>query len=322
MRASCLPLTVGLLVLCVGASGAEVSVELRPKATLGRVAEIAIGDIASVESADAALKAGIERLKVGTAPRSQNAGYVLRSQVERQIRLSFPGTVGHIHWRGSERVHVRFAGTQIAGAEIEARARAYLENSLRERYANVRVEPVATGPLTVPLGVVELQPRACGRPAAARRMCVWMDVRLDGAPFKSVPVWFRVQAYRSVLVAKSPRPAGTAFYSNDFTTELREVSALSSAPLAPGEEGRAARLKRTLAFGEVLLRGDIEPMPAVARNQEVTVKIRAGMIRVEAPGLALSDGRLGSVIRVQNPLSREIYRARIVDEGVVMVNIR
>ena len=32
--------------------------------------------------------------------------------------------------------------------------------------------------------------------------------------------------------------------------------------------------------------------------------------------------RLGSVIRVQSPSSKEIYRARIVDQGVVTLNIR
>jgi flagella basal body P-ring formation protein FlgA len=153
-------------------------------------------------------------------------------------------------------------------------------------------------------------------------MCVWVDVLADDARFKTIPVWFKVEAYRRVLVAKAASPAGAAYDASFFAAELRDTAVLPGPALAPEDDTRGMRLKRALVPGDAVLRSDLEPMPFVVRSQDLTVKILTGAILIEAPGVALSDGRLGSTIRVQNPSSKEIYRAKIVDQGVVTVNIR
>jgi flagella basal body P-ring formation protein FlgA len=312
-----------MLALAGTPCAAALGIELHAKAILRHAAEIAVRDIASVESDDKGLKEGVERLKVGSVPRAAGAGYILRTQVERQIGMAFPATLGHISWSGPERVELRVAGIQVSGAEIDSSARAWLEDSLRRHHEKAKVEVVSPAqPVVVPEGVASLRSRACGRDAPSRRMCVSVEVLANDVAFRTIPVWFKVEAYRRVLVAKVAHPAGAAYEAGLFAAELRDVTALPGPALAPEDEARAMRLKRSLAPGEVALRSDLEPIPFVVRNQDLTVKILAGAIVIEAPGVALSDGRLGSVIRVQSPSSKEIYRARIVDQGVVTLNIR
>jgi flagella basal body P-ring formation protein FlgA len=302
---------------------AGLSVELRPRAILQHADEIAVRDIASVESEDKALREGVERLKVGTVPGALSAGFILRSQVERRIGIAYPETLGHISWSGPERVELRVAGIQVSGAEIDAAARGFLDESLRGRHESTKLEVVSPAhPVAVPQGVVTLNTRACGKEAPSRRMCVWVDVLANDTVFRAIPVWFKVEAYRRVMVAKAVIAAGTAYDAGLFAPELRDAAALPGPALALEDDSRQLRLKRAFRPGDVALRSDLEPIPFVARNQDLTVKIVTGAILIEAPGVALSDGRLGSVIRVQNPSSKEIYRARVVDQGVVSINIK
>jgi flagella basal body P-ring formation protein FlgA len=308
---------------CAAALGVELSIALHAKAILRHAAEITVKDIATVESDDQRLREGVERLKVGSVPRALGVGYIVRTQVERQIGVAYPETLGHISWSGPGRVNIRVAGMQVSGAEIDTSARVWLEESLRRHHEKTKVEVVSPAqPLAVPEGVASLRSRACGRETPARRMCVSVEVLANDSIFRTIPVWFKVEAYRRVLVAKVAHPAGAAYEAGFFAAELRDITALPGPALAPEDEARSMRLKRSLAPGEVALRSDLEPIPFVVRNQDLTVKILAGAILIEAPGVALSDGRLGSVIRVQNPSSKEIYRARIVDQGVVTLNIR
>jgi flagellar basal body P-ring formation protein FlgA len=212
---------------------------------------------------------------------------------------------------------------RLEPAALAAAARAHLERALARDHEQLALEPVpGREPVALPAGTVTLETRACGRETPARRMCVWVDILVDGVRRKSVPVWLRVEARRKVLVATEALPAGSAVGASAFALELRDVAALSGAPLAADARTGPLRLRRPLDRGQALLASDVEPAPAVTRNQDVTVLVRTGAIQVEAPGVALSDGKLGAVVRVRNPRSGEIYHARIVDDGVLTANSR
>jgi flagella basal body P-ring formation protein FlgA len=315
-------LALGLTACVTVASAAEVRVELHRKAIVP-AADIVVEDVATVESDEIWLKQRIERLRIGSAPRAGEAGYIWQSQVERQIALTYPEILKQIRWSGASRVDVRLAGNQLDGVRVQSAAREYLEDSLRRDYSKVNVEVAAKiEPLTVPRGAIALTPRRCGRENPARRMCVWVDVSVDGVPFRSVPIWFKVEAYRTVFVAKRSMAAGAGVDTESITDENRDIAAVSGTPLVPGDDLRALRLRHAVTPGRILLRGDLEPFPAVARNQKVTVEVRVGSVVVEAPGLALADGQRGAVIRIQNPGSKKAYSAEIIDDGVVAVHIR
>ncbi|HEY6865286.1 MAG TPA: flagellar basal body P-ring formation chaperone FlgA [Burkholderiales bacterium] len=213
-------------------------------------------------------------------------------------------------------------GARGADPVVEA-ARAHLERALAPAHEQVIVEPLPgrqAAPL--PAGGVSLETRGCGRETPARRMCVWVDVMVDGARRSSVAVWFRVEAKRKVLVATDPVPADAEFDPRAFALELRDVAALPGAPLATAAHAGRLRVKRPLEPGQVVLERDVTPIPAVARNQEVTIRLQTGGILIEAPGVALSEGRVGATVRVRNPRSGEIYQARVVDDGVLAVTLR
>jgi flagellar basal body P-ring formation protein FlgA len=212
------------------------------------------------------------------------------------------------------------ARARVEPPALAAVAREHLQRALARDHEQVALEALpGRAAIAVPEGDVTLEARDCGNDAPARRMCVWVDVRVDGVRRRSVPVWFRVEARRKVLVASEAVAAGSAFDARAFALELRDVAALRGAPFPPAPPEGALRVRRPLERGEVLLARDVVPAPAVARNQEVTIRVRTGAILVEAPGVALSEGNLGAVVRVRNPTSGEIYPARVVEDGVLAV---
>src|SRR5262249_15877789 len=159
---------------------------------------------------------------------------------------------------------------------MQSAGRIYLEHALQRDYSRTRVDPVGKiEPLMAPPGEVSFSPGACGRDSLAPRMCVKVDVLVDRPPYKSLAVWYKVQAYRNVLAAKIAVAAGAPFSAESFSIESRDVAA-SSAPVPVDGAPRGARLKHAVQAGQILLQNDLEPIPAVTRNQEVSVRIQAG----------------------------------------------
>jgi flagella basal body P-ring formation protein FlgA len=149
----------------------------------------------------------------------------------------------------------------------------------------------------------------------APRMCVWLEIRHVGRSVGSVPVWFSVKAYRSVLVTQRSRAAREAVGTDELAVEERDVAPLSDIPLPLGTELARMRMRRAVMTGHVLLNSDIEEIPAVLKGQEVAVDVKHGTVAIETRAVALREARLGEPVMLQNPASHETYMAQVVGNG-------
>jgi len=106
----------------------------------------------------------------------------------------------------------------------------------------------------------------------------------------------------------------------DRTTVALEVREFTSVPrgLVPAAEDPAGwRAIRPLSPGTVLAAGTVERVPLVWKGRAVSIAAQAGPVWVSAPGVALEDGRLGEIVRVQNSLSGYVLQARVVGVDAV-----
>jgi flagella basal body P-ring formation protein FlgA len=86
----------------------------------------------------------------------------------------------------------------------------------------------------------------------------------------------------------------------------------------PGEiVGLKAR--RAIARGEALTSAVLMTPPAVRSGDEVTVKVSIGAVEVTGVGVASGSGQAGDVIRIMQPRSRQLLKARIVGPGMVEI---
>lgn len=79
------------------------------------------------------------------------------------------------------------------------------------------------------------------------------------------------------------------------------------------------KARRAIARGEALTSAVVMMEPAVRSGQEVTVKVSVGRIEVSGVAVASGSGQAGDVIRVMQPRSRRLVKARILGPGAVEV---
>lgn len=176
--------------------------------------------------------------------------------------------------------------------------------------------------LAAPAGAIALQARVPEGTTLARRMVVNVDVVVDARHWRTLPVWFAVQAWRPVWVARAPLIPGQSAGAESFYAERREVTAFASPPLLADRPLDGLRLRSAMTAGAVLTAAQVEPRPAVARNQSVDVRVNAGPVELQTVGMALGDARIGELVRVLNPMSNESYAARVVANGLVVAGDR
>ena len=80
-----------------------------------------------------------------------------------------------------------------------------------------------------------------------------------------------------------------------------------------------AKALRDVNAGATLSKADVTPEPAVRAGREVTAHVVVGDARVTGTLVAAQNGLRNQVIRVVNPDTREVRRARVIDVDEVEV---
>jgi flagella basal body P-ring formation protein FlgA len=312
-------------VLCGGAGAClaqRASVKLFAQVELAG-AGYTLGDVSAIDSADALLAYRLAQTRLGVTPRMGYSETVQRRRIVAVVERSDPALRGALSWSGAEAVTVRGRGQEIGAHVLIEAAKQALVDALAPVSASIEVQPAGQlSNLRAPGDSVRISARAPDKPVPSRRMCVWVDVRIDGNDYRSVPVWFRVKATRPAWVARVPLRAGEPLRAADFAAEPIDLTEFESAPVPTTERIEQLRLRHPLNAGRPLLAAHVEQRPAVARNQSVEVKLVSGSIQLETAGIALGDARVGEVVKVRNPANNQSFGATVVADGKVLIQAR
>lgn len=85
----------------------------------------------------------------------------------------------------------------------------------------------------------------------------------------------------------------------------------------PDVEGTTAR--RTIAAGEALTLSVVKRAPVVKSGDDVEATVRIGPVQVTGAGVASGSGQVGDTIRIMQPHSSRLLRARITGPGAVEI---
>jgi flagella basal body P-ring formation protein FlgA len=311
-----------LMLLCLFQAAAAWSATTTTTVTLLETAtveheQLRLSDIARV-SGDVA----VAELRLGPAPRVGLSRRFDRETLEALIRERY-GREMTVTWAGAARATVKRAAAEYPAQTFIDPAREALLDHLRARYpqlARIDIAPVGSfTPLLLPSGVPSFSVRAIRTDLLAKRVNVWVDVSVNGVRAASLPVWFAVNAYRSVVVATRNVARYERVGKADLRIEERDVAGMSE-PLAVMRATESLRTRQPLTAGEIVLTSGIETAPSVSRNQEIQVQVHSGGVVIETSGIALQEGRVGDRITVRNPGSRKDYVAKIISEGSAMVS--
>lgn len=132
----------------------------------------------------------------------------------------------------------------------------------------------------------------------------------DWTVYVPVTIASRIQ----VWALKAPQSQGSRLGAGDVVAETRLVSGLAAGYVTDIAQLSRCTLRHPLPAGAVLMSQDLLPDFMVRQGEQVTLVAAVDGIEVKAAGLALQDGRYGSLIRVQN-----VSSSRVV-QGVVEAN--
>ena len=145
-------------------------------------------------------------------------------------------------------------------------------------------------------------------------------VYLNGRAWRTVSFTASVKVYDTVLVASHDLRIEVPVMAEDF--HAAEVAI----------DGRNEFVKdvneivglvphRYIRGGSPISKGYFQQPVAVNSGQRVTIILNWRGIRASARGIALTRGRIGSLIKVKNEISEKVLTAKVIDSQTVEVSM-
>ena len=307
-----------LLPLAAGAAPAPTVLTLLPSA-LAPGSRVTLADVAQVRSPTAQSTPALASVDLAAAPLP---GYTLRlsrAEIARSLRArALPFELAP---DGPAAVQVERRSQPFDQARVAQAA----EQALRALAANegARLDLALAAPLqdlALPPGAVALRVRApAPQVLRQRRPTVWVDIGVDGAFVRTVPVGFELHAWRAALVAARDLDAGATPACADLAARDIDLTQLPGPALEDCGAVRG-RLTHALARGEPLLQGQLRIPAAVADGDSVRLQLVDGAIVLESRATALADGAVGQRIDVRPAGAQQAVRAEVAAAGVVRIN--
>jgi len=290
-------------------------VELRSEASYG-TPDITLSDIAVISGPDAG---AMGRIVVAHAPSDASGIVVTAKTVEQRIRKHF---LGPFVLDGASSVHAVASGDRACREALVSlftdevmRRSPWKDRGVYEVYDVKVVSSARTFPADMTGVQAHFSPREDFL-GDIRATLVASD--RPGAPRAVV-------TGRSILKAQVPVPRravprGSLVTADDLGTALVDITH------DPGVFWQASdlvgmRARVRLGPGSAVRLAQVERRPEVCSGGEVTLRVQASNLTVEARGLAVRDGRVGQSVPVKNIVSGKIVIGTVIADSVVQVEL-
>ncbi len=137
----------------------------------------------------------------------------------------------------------------------------------------------------------------------------------------TVKMYGDVHFWGSVISLAHPLPRRSILSEDDLVTEFTDISMLGDDIIYDADDIIGKQTKKSLPEGAVLYRRYLKNPTLVKRGDLVTILATVGSLRVTVPGEIKNTGGLGDTVRVKNMMSRRTLQARVIDEGLVEVEL-
>lgn len=305
----------------------RVTLRFREEAVL-QGGTIRLGDVASVETAEGALKTQLEGMSLGVPPRVGQTFTVradgVRLLLRRDGRL-WNLSEREVAFEGAKTTRVRVENQEIEPSALWEPIRRWVENAVTTTFGAERVEMEwMTSPpkVTIPKGEWVVEPALNRFPSRLPRM-LSLPVRIvvNGVPYQNLTVALKLQAYRTIAVATRSLHRHEELAVDDIELKETDLTTLNGeTAVSQAEDLVGWRVVRDVAIGEPLTRQNCESVPVVRKGEPVTLYLEAPHLRLTLIGEAEQDGRPGDVIRCKNLRSGKTIRGVVVGERLVRVD--
>ncbi|GAA5316146.1 MAG: flagellar basal body P-ring formation chaperone FlgA [Candidatus Pelagadaptatus aseana] len=148
-----------------------------------------------------------------------------------------------------------------------------------------------------------------------------VQVVCHGSTPWSLYISSRIQQWMPVVISRRDLIKGVHLTEADLTTEVRDIRRMNSGFITDKNQIIGMQVRRPLKAGEGLRSSSLAPPLLVEKGDQVTVIASSGNFSVKIAGIALTKGKLGDQIRVQNTATEKVIKARVIEKGQVSVTL-
>lgn len=148
---------------------------------------------------------------------------------------------------------------------------------------------------------------------------VYVNVIVDGRLEARIMLRFNVKLYQNVVVAARPLAAREQLGADAVRYERLDIGRLAPGFLTDLNKAEGLVVRSAMQPGMVVTSYMLQKPVVIKHGSTVSIVARAGSLEVSTVGIAMQDGVLGQIIRVQNANSRKFMSAKVVDEANVLV---
>jgi flagella basal body P-ring formation protein FlgA len=129
-----------------------------------------------------------------------------------------------------------------------------------------------------------------------------------------------VRVFDDVVVSSQPLASQEVVKPSDVRIERREISRLQARPFYAVDEVVGQQAARSIAVNETLTQKKLERPTVMRRGSAVRLVYETSALRVETPGIAEENGKIGDMVQVKNASSGKLLRGRVVDGRNVRID--
>jgi len=138
-------------------------------------------------------------------------------------------------------------------------------------------------------------------------------------PFWTLYVPVRVHAWGRAVVAAANLAPGTRLSAADLTVAQLDILTTNGAYLTDPQQAEGMILRSNIRAGAPIVTALLDLPVVVHRGDTVVLTLLDSTITIRSDVIAMEDGRVGDHITVQNPDSKKVIRAAVVNAGAVEI---
>jgi flagellar basal body P-ring formation protein FlgA len=230
-----------------------------------------------------------------------------------------------VRWSTAHIASAGLLGAVLSSPASSAADQIEAAQSIRAAIA-AAVEPrrAAYKDASVEVSVGEIDPRlrlpACPAPEVVLPSVTtaMMTAKVDcPTPRWTIYVPVHLHAWVDAVVASVNLTPNTRLLADELTRGPVDMFANAGGLLTDVKAAEGKILRVGLLAGSPILSPFLEYPIVVHRGQQLLLTLTTSTMTIEAPVLALEDGRIGDNIEVENPDSRKTMRATVLNDGGV-----
>ncbi len=205
-------------------------------------------------------------------------------------------------------------------APVKSDAESYLQKQLDNRYPEQKID-VLVSPidprLKLPLCDKALTYQLHKQSLGASN--VTLKTQCRGQHPWSFYLTAKVTRKGKVVVANRDLGRAEKLTESDVRLEYRAIRSATGATLSSTHSAVGLETKKAIRSGDLITHSSLTPPRVVNKGDQVTVTALSRGISVATAGTAMSNGKVGEQINVQNNRTDRIIKARVTGAGQVQV---